>query len=454
MSDNQKVYIEKGIYLEFKEEANGKFSFSSNDPDLQSWCENVKTKQVKGKDIKFVTGAAKKYKSEGKSNTPQKVENVKQKNVVSIKSAIDPNTIGGWKNDPVSALNQYYQKVGLKAPEYRTAVQQAKGENIVTVTLVSQNGQKISSSAANAKEAKKNVTWIYAFDSLGVKSLEDIVKKVKTPLLQDIKENKVKKKIADLKEKKDSYEALVASAADTKENVEFEEKDAPWYVCQIDDKEAFFDELDNDDIDINDKYTYFDTYGNTEKPQSLFRFALEHSPEVALAIAERSDFVPDMLEIKEFMVNADPLDMQNFVAQSVRKSLAKADLKIDDILSKEQAEKIFYKPTVLSDSDYSETVSLLLDHSELDINQMVRDEYGNDYYQGRPLNFLAYAKNKEVFEKALNRPKTNLININLEWDCDGDYNPNSIYNECKKLLKNKQAQEIMKSKQLSSHLTK
>ncbi len=454
MSDNQKIYIAKGIYLEFKEEVNGKYSFSSNDPDVQSWCENVKTKQVKGKDIKFVAGAAKKYKSEGKNNTPKKAENVQQKNVASTKSAIDPNTIGGWKNDPVSALNQYCQKSGLKAPEYRTAVQQAKGENIVMVTLVSQNGQKISSSASNAKEAKKNTAWIYAFDSLGVSGLEEIVRKLKTPNVQDVKENEIKTKIANLKKKKNAYQDFASSVNAAKEHVEFEGKEAPWYVCQIDDKEAFFENLDRDNIDINDKYTSFDIYGNTEKPQSLFRLALERSPEVALAIAERSDFVPDMVEIKDFMINANFLDMQNFVAQSVRISLEKADLKIDDILSKEQSEKIFYNQTVLDDPNYSEMVSLLLDHPELDINQTVRDEYGNDYYKGKPLNFLAYAKNKDVFEKALNRPKTDILNINTEWDGDGDYWPNPIYNECKKLLKDKQAQEIVKSKQLSSYLTK
>ena len=260
--------------------------------------------------------------------------------------------------------------------------------------------------------------------------------------------------IADLKKKKEAYQASVSSTNATQENVEFEEKDAPWYICQIDDKEAFFENLDRDNIDINDKYTSFDIYGNTEKPQSLFRFALEHSPEVALAIAERSDFAPDMLEIQDFMIKADFLDMQNFVALSVRKSLEKADLKIDDVLSKEQSEKIFYNQTVLDDPNYSEMVSLLLDHPELDINQTVRDEYGNDYYKGKPLNFLAYAKNKDVFEKALNRPKTDILNINPEWDCDGDYWPNPVYNECKKLLKDKQAQEIIKSKQLSSHLTK
>lgn len=458
MSDNQKIYISKGVYLEFKEEANGKYSFSSNDSGLQEWCESVKTKQIKGKDIKFVVGAAKKYQSEGKSNAPKKVENVQQKNVASTKPTIDPNTIGGWKNDPVSALNQYCQKAGLKTPEYRTAVQQAKGENVVTVTLVSQNGKKISSFASNAKEAKKKTAWIYAFDVLGVSSLEEMVRKIKTPTVQDLEESAIKKKIADLKKKKNFYyesESQSKSAEKgVKEDIRFEEKNAPWYVCQIDSKRSFIEELDNDNIDINDKYTYFDIYGSTEKPQSLFRFALVYSPEVALAIAERPDFVPDAAEIKDFMVNGEVLDIQNFAAQSIRKSLEKSDLKIDNILSKEEAEKIFYKPTILSDSNYSETVSLLLDHSELDINQTVRDEYGNDYYKGKPLNFLAYAGNKDVFEKALNRPKTDVLNINPEWDCDGDYSPNPVYNECKKLLKDKQAQEMVKSKQLLSNLTK
>lgn len=241
--------------------------------------------------------------------------------------------------------------------------------------------------------------------------------------------------------------------------MKFEEKDAPWYVYDIEDTETFIKELDNDThTEINEKFTYFDGYDSPEEPQSLFRFALDYNPEAALHISQKEGFTPDMEELKDFVQDITPEDFNNFVAQSIKNSLAKTNTNIDTLLSKDEAEKILYNPSVLSTPDYSDTVSLILDHPEVDINQIVKDDNGFDsHYSGRPLNFLAYAQNKEVFEKALNRPKTNVMVVNSEWDCDGIYyndQQNPIYKECKKLLKNKQALEIAKNKHLASNLSK
>lgn len=170
MSDNQKIYIAKGIYLEFKEEANGKYSFSSNDPEVQNWCESVKNKEVKGKDIKFVVGAAKKHKFGEKSNIAKKRETIQKKNVVSTRSAIDPNIIGGWNENIAQAFNLYCQKTGMKYPDFQTlGVVQGNGGQIVTVKMKLEDGSSYTAQASNKQLAKNEAIKQYAQEVLGVK---------------------------------------------------------------------------------------------------------------------------------------------------------------------------------------------------------------------------------------------------------------------------------------------
>lgn len=158
MSDNQKIYIAKGIYLEFKEEANGKYSFSSNDPDVQNWCENVKTKQVKGKDIKFVADAAKKYKSEEKNNAPKKVENVQQQRCFSTKLSgnfsVQPKDCGDWNKDAVSALQIFCQKNKIVLPKY-TKIGTSQGYVTQTSITLKLGDVEITKSASTKQEAKQ-----------------------------------------------------------------------------------------------------------------------------------------------------------------------------------------------------------------------------------------------------------------------------------------------------------
>ncbi len=131
---------------------------------------NVKNKEVKGKDIKFVVGAAKKYKSEGKNNAPKKVEDVQQKNAASAKSVIDPNTIDGWDENVAQAFNLYCQKSGIKYPDFQTlGVVQKNGGQVVTVKMKLEDGSSYTVQASNKQLARNQAIKQYAHEILGVK---------------------------------------------------------------------------------------------------------------------------------------------------------------------------------------------------------------------------------------------------------------------------------------------
>ncbi|MDR0692554.1 MAG: hypothetical protein LBF69_05910 [Prevotellaceae bacterium] len=87
-----KQKITENAYLTFVE-ADGKFSFSSENKNLQKWVDTCKQKRVKLSEIHFVVNAAKKYMRNGVITAPSK------------KARVAPQGI-----NPVSELNELVQK--------------------------------------------------------------------------------------------------------------------------------------------------------------------------------------------------------------------------------------------------------------------------------------------------------------------------------------------------------
>jgi predicted CopG family antitoxin len=61
----KKILIEKDVFLTFKEENDGRFSFSSENEKLQRWIETRRAQRVESHKVNVVAAAARKYLETG-----------------------------------------------------------------------------------------------------------------------------------------------------------------------------------------------------------------------------------------------------------------------------------------------------------------------------------------------------------------------------------------------------
>ena len=186
--------ISENVFLFFEDDGQEKYTFYSNDAELQKWCESVKRKRIKKNEIKFVVDAAKKC---GQNRPKVQMQSAERSNPASrLKQSklIDPATIiRSDTKDFVSALNYYCQKSGQKFPEYKNAgTIQSDGNSWTTIKLIDSEGRIKSASAPTKQEAKQKVTLAYCRDILGIKGLSD--KEIKVAKAKEImREQEIKK---------------------------------------------------------------------------------------------------------------------------------------------------------------------------------------------------------------------------------------------------------------------
>lgn len=192
-SDNKrKIKLANDVFLFFEDDGMGNYTFSSNNPELQEWCNQVKKKKVKEEAIKFVTNAARNFirKPQQKAqelsavNTQQREENgrpsrrlqTKKKSQAFVsRQPVDPNTIiKGNIKDFVSALNLYCQKTGTPMPEFINAgTIQSNGKAMTTIKLIDAEGHKETAHAATKQEAKQKAALAYCRNILKIKALSE-----------------------------------------------------------------------------------------------------------------------------------------------------------------------------------------------------------------------------------------------------------------------------------------
>ena len=158
--DVKKIYIIRGVCLYFVPiQWSNKYVFCSADAKLQEWCESVKNKNVKWKNIRFIVDAAKKY-MKGETQLPEKST-----------SSIYANR----SDNPVWTLQNILQKQ-WKMPEYSAPTEWSLWGIVVTLSVDGYND--ITQWAQNQKEARKACAIKFAKECLwiDVEAEQDLVK--------------------------------------------------------------------------------------------------------------------------------------------------------------------------------------------------------------------------------------------------------------------------------------
>ena len=135
-----KTTIVKGVVLKFVKEDDGKFTFSSNNPKMQSWIENCKKKRVKRSEIGFVTWDARIFWKSGMEVTP---------------------VVKDFKEDFVSELNCLCQK-NKQTPVYEYWEYGPKNE-LIHIAEVTVGDNYVQGAGTTKKAARQNAAQNFLY---------------------------------------------------------------------------------------------------------------------------------------------------------------------------------------------------------------------------------------------------------------------------------------------------